>query len=361
MPIKGFFYSSVANDRIYDADSWAALIRGLYSNGVFMPTGTELQVSATNPVTLGVLVAVGAGLTDGRYSEVYDAALSLTITTANPTNPRIDTVVLRRNLDPAVRAAQVVVKAGTATASPVAPTLQQDATIWEEPLANVAVAAGATGIVAANITDRRAAASARNALAVGGRIPGTVAGNIPILDANARVPDASALRGNIPGTAAFNIPLLGASGRLALGVAPSVPRVLIYNSGSMTLADNTTNALYFNSADFNSDNMFDTAVSNYAITVKTAGHYLIGAQGNWSDAIAEGERRMELYQGTTYRAAAANFIWAGTMAAYRFGYQTLSIVRPANVGDTFQVRAYQKSSGSLTLSDYHFYAYWIGP
>lgn len=113
------------------------------------PAGTELKVSAGTG--LQVSVALGQAMVRGHYY-ISTATELLTIGTANPSNPRIDTVVLR--LDPVANSIVLAVVAGTAAASPVAPTLTQtDAGVFEFPLANVAVAAGA-GTVGA-ITDRR--------------------------------------------------------------------------------------------------------------------------------------------------------------------------------------------------------------
>lgn len=113
------------------------------------PAGTELKVSAGTG--LQVSVALGQAMVRGHYY-ISTAAELLTISTANPTNPRIDTVVLR--LDPVANSIVLAVVAGTAAASPVAPALTQtDAGTYEFPLANVAVAAGAGTV--GTITDRR--------------------------------------------------------------------------------------------------------------------------------------------------------------------------------------------------------------
>lgn len=113
------------------------------------PAGTELKVSAGTG--LQVSVALGQAMVRGHYY-ISTAAELLTISTANATNPRIDTIVLR--LDPVANSIVLAVVAGTAAASPVAPTLTQtDAGVYEFPLANVAVAAGAGTV--GTITDRR--------------------------------------------------------------------------------------------------------------------------------------------------------------------------------------------------------------
>lgn len=157
MPMRSSWYDSINGDRPYGSDSWAQMIGRIYTDGVFLVVGGELKVTETNPVTLGVSVAVGAGMAGGRYGELYDAPLALTLTAADPTNARIDTIVLRRNLDTAVRATEIVVRTGVAAVTPLVPTLQQDATIWEVPLANVRVNAAVTFVNNANVTDRRVA------------------------------------------------------------------------------------------------------------------------------------------------------------------------------------------------------------
>lgn len=155
MPMRDFWYDSVNGDRPYGSDTWAKMLARLYSDGVFLATGTELKVGESNPPALSVSVAVGAGMVGGRYGELYDAALGLTLGVAHATLPRIDTIVLQSNVDAAVRATRIVVKSGTPATTPLAPALQQDTTVWELPLANVRVNALVTSVTATNITDRR--------------------------------------------------------------------------------------------------------------------------------------------------------------------------------------------------------------
>jgi hypothetical protein len=90
----------------------------------------------------------------GTYVAYNDASVLLTITTSNPTNPRIDLICMTVNdsyysgvLDNVVF--QVI--AGTPASSPVAPSLPANSI----SLATVYVAAGATAINSGNITDTR--------------------------------------------------------------------------------------------------------------------------------------------------------------------------------------------------------------
>lgn len=116
------------------------------------PTGTELKPYGDST---GMLVKVPAGqaLVRGHYY-ANDAIVSLAVTTAHATLPRIDSVVL--TLDPSLNTCVLAVVAGTANASPVAPTLTQtDAAVYQIRLGNIAVAAAVSTITAGNVTDTR--------------------------------------------------------------------------------------------------------------------------------------------------------------------------------------------------------------
>lgn len=89
-----------------------------------------------------------------QYYMFNDATISVTVPAADATNPRIDLIVAQV-LDATAGAAssigQVIDVAGTPAASPVAPATPASSIV----LAQVAVAAGVTSIVAGNITDER--------------------------------------------------------------------------------------------------------------------------------------------------------------------------------------------------------------
>lgn len=103
----------------------------------------------------------------GAYVAYNDGAVTLSIGAANPSNPRIDLVVLTIQDAYYTGAANTVVLqviAGTPAVTPVAPTLPT----MSIPLAQVAVAAGATQILNANITDVRTRAAWYEATVAGG-------------------------------------------------------------------------------------------------------------------------------------------------------------------------------------------------
>lgn len=130
---------------------YSQLFRQL-NNGVNgTPDTDDLEVG---PAFTGLAVEVQAGeaMVQGHYY-ISTTAEELALATADPTNPRIDTVVLR--LDPVANSIVLAVKTGTPAGSPVAPTLTQTLPygVFEFPLADVLVPA--TAGTPDTITDRR--------------------------------------------------------------------------------------------------------------------------------------------------------------------------------------------------------------
>lgn len=140
------------NDRLTTQALWA-------TTGIIK--SDSLAVTQNTPAGLSVLVASGwaaiVGTTQanmGTYVGYNDATVVLSITTADPTDPRIDLVCLTVNdayYTGALNNAVLQVVAGTPAGSPVAPALPANSI----SLATVAVGAGATAITNANITDTR--------------------------------------------------------------------------------------------------------------------------------------------------------------------------------------------------------------
>lgn len=140
------------NDRLTTQALWATT--GIIKN-------TSLEVTPNSPVGMSIIIAEGwaaiVGTTQanmGTYVAYNDAATVVAITTANPTNPRID-LVCATVQDAYYTGSQnnVVfqVVAGTPASSPVAPALPANSIA----LAEVDVAAGALSITAGDITDVR--------------------------------------------------------------------------------------------------------------------------------------------------------------------------------------------------------------
>jgi hypothetical protein len=140
------------NDRLYTQALWK-------TTGII--NATDLAVTPNSPAGMSVLIAAGwaniIGTTQtnmGAYMAYNDASTALTITTANPSNPRIDLVCITVSdayYTGSLNTVAFSVIAGTAAASPVAPTLPANSIA----LAQIAVGAGVTSIVSGNITSVR--------------------------------------------------------------------------------------------------------------------------------------------------------------------------------------------------------------
>jgi hypothetical protein len=142
------------NDRLTTQALWA-------TTGIIK--STSLAVTPNSPVGMSVIIAGGwaaiVGTTQsnmGTYVAYNDAPTVVAITTANPTNPRID--LLCATVQDAFYTGaqnnvifQVVV--GTPASSPVVPALPANSIA----LAEIDVAAGALSITSGDITDLRVA------------------------------------------------------------------------------------------------------------------------------------------------------------------------------------------------------------
>lgn len=144
----------------YPAESDRLNAQALYSSTGIIGSAS-LAVSANSPVGMSVLVATGwaaiIGTTQanmGVYTTFNDAVATLTVTAANPTNPRIDRVVVTIRdayYSGAFNDVIFQVIAGTPAGSPTAPAVPANSI----SLATIAVGAGVTSINAGNITDTR--------------------------------------------------------------------------------------------------------------------------------------------------------------------------------------------------------------
>jgi len=229
-------------DRTYTATLLSRILSKYLSNGVVSGDLNELKVSVTDPPAMKVIVATGTAIVQGRFIE-NDAALTLNVSAAHATYPRIDRVVVRLSAVTA-RMVDIAVKAGTAASSPVAPALTQTSDVYEIPLAQIAVGAGVTSILTANITDERvfpdmtnlfkAAVVMLSDLAVGGNINITgdmdVGGDVTYAGS---VAFEGGLVSNLTGLIYANYSIKDTEGALTLGqVIPAVNA-----SNSSTSAD----------------------------------------------------------------------------------------------------------------------------
>lgn len=144
--------------------------------GVRPGVGSPLKVLAASGMNITVnngiaFVQGSAALDAGIYPDVLDTLTTLTVTTADPSNPRIDNVCLTHTDNGDGTSTFVVqIQAGTPAPGPVAPTLPGNSLL----LATIAVGAGVTSITTGNITDQR-----QFTVASGGILPVTGSAQYP--------------------------------------------------------------------------------------------------------------------------------------------------------------------------------------
>ena len=130
---------------------YSYLMRNI-GEGVVTGRENELVASADGS-GMTVDVDTGEALVRGHYYR-SNAVETLAIAASDPSNPRVDSVILR--LDPVVNSIILAVLTGTAAGSPTAPTLTQtDTGIYEILIATVEVGAGAVVVASEDVTDGR--------------------------------------------------------------------------------------------------------------------------------------------------------------------------------------------------------------
>ena len=221
--------------------------------------GNSMQVTAQGSPNMTVNAGTGwcsivsSTSNAGVYVGYNDAPVILTITTSDATNPRIDLIVATVN-DQAYSGVtnnityQVI--AGTPAGSPAVPSTPSNSIA----LAQIAVAAGATSITSANITDVRVATFSNMANA------GT---QLVHLSANGSALGAS---GNVFG--ATNRPLLTAGRSYEITIQLPFTKT---TTGTVTwrLTSSTTNGFSFGAM-----NVADSVTANVATVTNTAASFL---------------------------------------------------------------------------------------
>lgn len=144
----------------YPAESDRQIQQALYATTGIIGT-SSLAVTPNSPAGMSVRVAAGWGAIVGTtqanmgvYTFYNDAITTLTVTTADPTNPRIDRVVVTVRdayYSGAFNDVIFQVLAGTPAGSPTAPAVPDNSI----SLATIAVGAAVTSITASDITDTR--------------------------------------------------------------------------------------------------------------------------------------------------------------------------------------------------------------
>ena len=156
-PIDSIVTFDTAGTPSYDRGVNSKTLRKIYNlfmqNGIFLKTNNDFVVTAG---TSGYTVSVGAGscIIEGCL-KIIESARTLTIQASDTNYDRIDTVVLRLNLNQAVRDIDLYISQGTPSASPSRPELTRDASVYELGLADIFIAKNTQTMSAQRITDTR--------------------------------------------------------------------------------------------------------------------------------------------------------------------------------------------------------------
>lgn len=153
MAVTYGFFDSINGDRTYNADQISDYFLKLISNGVFATPSNAMQVQAATG--LSVNVSAGWGFIQCKWVN-NDNNYNVQLDAADSTFARIDRIVLKLDRSHEHRYITIEAKTGTPAATPEPPELTRSGDVYELSLAQVAVAAGATTITQAEITDERA-------------------------------------------------------------------------------------------------------------------------------------------------------------------------------------------------------------
>jgi hypothetical protein len=143
-------YFPFDNAQVMEAQ-WSLMARQWVQSGVFSGLMNEMLVYGDS-TGMQVKVKTGGGWVQGHYYS-NDAEEILAIQAAHATLNRIDRVILY--VDWTNNLVNTGVLTGTPNASPTAPTLTQNTSIWQISLAQVYVGAAVATIAAGNVTDER--------------------------------------------------------------------------------------------------------------------------------------------------------------------------------------------------------------
>ena len=159
--LRGGFFDSENQDRLYSADDMTQPYRRLVSDGVYAQQNgspsTDFQVFESTGMQL--TVKAGQAMLGGKWLSLA-ADLQITAEENNGILPRLDSVIARMDTRQSVRAASIVYRQGVQASEQdlVPPSLDNTPDVYELRLANVRVNANATEVTQNLIYDTRGGA-----------------------------------------------------------------------------------------------------------------------------------------------------------------------------------------------------------
>lgn len=141
------FFNSKQGDRKYNSRQISQIFDGIITDGVFAHYGTHFNISPINGSN-DILIGTGR-LWFNHVWGLNDGNTTLTLDPSDPTQNRIDAIIVHIDESDDVRNAWLQVKKGTVGGSK--PTMTQTDFVHEYPFAYVTVAAGSSSITASGI------------------------------------------------------------------------------------------------------------------------------------------------------------------------------------------------------------------
>ena len=306
-----------------------------------------LAVSQNGTPNMSVNVAAGSAIiraghtgniTGGAYALLNDATLNVSIAAADSTNPRIDYVIAQvrdSNYGEAAAAPRITVITGTPAASPSAPSLTSYPNVLV--LASVAVAAAATTITNANITDLRTRAHALGGIWVG--------------TSSQRPSGASLYEGKLAiDTTNDRLVIVDASNvekRIAAYSATGRTLVRARRVATQSIPNNTSTDISWDTEDSDVDGLIATPGATFTIPSGLDGMWTINFRGGFASTIAGARAFVDC----TVVAAATGV--SGSWRANMYGDSSGNLSAgpiPLAAGDTFKFTAFQLSGGAVNLT-----------
>lgn len=221
-------------DRAVDSAFLRKVFAQYFSDGIFYKPTSALQVS----IDTGMNVKVLPGVCHIQGAVGIEDAERVLAVQASETQDRIDTVVARLDLSLEARSIDLYVVKGTASESPVAPTLTRNSTIWELGLANIFVAKNTATITQQRITDTRLDNSRCGVVA---QTIGTLDTSPYFAQVQAMISDLEKTIEGIESGSGYVFSLSGKSGHLTLEDIGAQPQTAAKNS--MIKADSSGNLI----------------------------------------------------------------------------------------------------------------------
>lgn len=149
MSVTCGFYNSLNGDRKYNAIQMGRIFDGLIGDGVFATVGNAFVVKAANGNTVNV--DTGKAWFNHTWT-INDAVLPIELPEADILLERIDAVILEVNASSIVRQNTIKFVKGTASSTPVRPSMENSEYVHQYPLCYIQRKHGSTAITQADIT-----------------------------------------------------------------------------------------------------------------------------------------------------------------------------------------------------------------